>query len=104
MRPLLKRVLAPENKPLALPVSAEVGMPAMAVAAMPGAVAGPAALGQEMVAADQGAPPPTLPGWMKDARNLGAAQAQTLKTVGTLVEENPKQAALIVRDWLSSAV
>jgi flagellar M-ring protein FliF len=79
-------------------------MRAMAVAARPGAVAGPSALGLDMFAADQGATPPTLPGWMKDARNLGAAQAQTLKTVGTLVEENPKQAALIVRDWLSSAV
>jgi flagellar M-ring protein FliF len=34
---------------------------------------------------------------------MGEAQMQTLKTVGTLVEENPKQAALIVRDWLNSA-
>ena len=34
---------------------------------------------------------------------LGETQAQTLKTVGELVDENPKQAALIVRDWLSSA-
>jgi flagellar M-ring protein FliF len=39
---------------------------------------------------------------MNDARSQGAAQAQTLKTVGTLVQENPKQAATIVRDWLSS--
>jgi flagellar M-ring protein FliF len=45
-----------------------------------------------------------VPGWIKDARQLGATQAQTLKTVGTLVQENPKQAALIVRDWLSNAV
>jgi flagellar M-ring protein FliF len=40
---------------------------------------------------------------MNNAKSAGEAQAQTLKTVGTLVEENPKQAALIVRDWLSSA-
>ena len=33
----------------------------------------------------------------------GAAQGQTLKTVGNLVDENPKQAAMIVRDWLSNA-
>jgi flagellar M-ring protein FliF len=104
MRPLLKRVLAPENKPLALPVSAEVGVPAMAVAGAPGSISAPGTAGQEMVATDEPAHSPTLPGWMKDARNLGAAQAQTLRTVGTLVEENPKQAALIVRDWLSSAV
>ena len=44
-----------------------------------------------------------VPAWMNSARQLGAAQAATMKTVGTLVQENPKQAALIVRDWLSSA-
>jgi flagellar M-ring protein FliF len=53
---------------------------------------------------DEGGGPPMIPGWMKDAKTQGAAQAQTLKTVGSLVQENPKQAALIVRDWLSSAV
>ena len=36
-------------------------------------------------------------------QSTGAAQGQTLKTVGNLVDENPKQAAMIVRDWLSSA-
>ena len=40
---------------------------------------------------------------MNNAKSMGEAQAQTLKTVGALVDENPKQAALIVRDWLSSA-
>jgi flagellar M-ring protein FliF len=40
---------------------------------------------------------------MNNARSVGEAQAQTMKTVGELVDENPKQAALIVRDWLSSA-
>ena len=43
------------------------------------------------------------PGWMDSAKSMGEAQLQTLKTVGTLVDENPKQAALIVRDWLNSA-
>jgi flagellar M-ring protein FliF len=48
--------------------------------------------------------PPTgeVPAWMNNARSMGAAQAQTLKTVGSLVQDNPKQAALIVRDWLTS--
>ena len=32
MRPLLKRVLSPEQQPLALPVSAEIGPPVMAAA------------------------------------------------------------------------
>jgi len=57
-----------------------------------------------MIVDDGMAPPPMIPAWMKDAKSQGAAQAQTLKTVGSLVQENPKQAALIVRDWLSSAV
>jgi flagellar M-ring protein FliF len=100
MRPLLKRVLSPETQPLALPMSAEVGVPAPA---MPGSPAA-AAAGTEMVLDDGQPPPAMVPGWMKDAKQLGAAQAQTLKTVGSLVQENPKQAALIVRDWLSSAV
>ena len=102
MRPLLKRVLSPENQPLALPVSAEVGVPAPAA---PGSLAASAgATGTEMIVDDGMAPPPMIPAWMKDAKSQGAAQAQTLKTVGSLVQENPKQAALIVRDWLSSAV
>ncbi len=46
-----------------------------------------------------------VPAWMNNARQLGATRrAATLKTVGDLVQENPKQAATIVRDWLSSAV
>ncbi|HVY52286.1 MAG TPA: flagellar basal-body MS-ring/collar protein FliF [Devosia sp.] len=97
MRPLLKRVLSPETPPLALPVSAEVGGPVLVPAA-----AAMTAPGGEHV--EDSAPPAMVPAWMKDARNLGAAQAQTMKTVGQLVQDNPKQAALIVRDWLSSAV
>ena len=48
-------------------------------------------------------PLPRVPAWMNNAKSMGEAQAQTLKTVGELVDENPKQAALIVRDWLSNA-
>jgi flagellar M-ring protein FliF len=96
MRPLLKRVLAPENAPLALPMSAEIGhslVPAMA---------GGPPMPMPQQEDEQPARPAQSPAWMKDARSQGAAQAQTLKTVGSLVEDNPKQAALIVRDWLSS--
>jgi len=99
MRPLLKRVLSPEQQPLALPVSAEIGVPAPATAGAPGQNGS-----TEMMPAEDNAPPPPVPAWMKDARTLGAAQAATMKTVGSLVQDNPKQAALIVRDWLSSAV
>jgi flagellar M-ring protein FliF len=98
MRPLLKRVMSPETQPLALPMSAEVAPTAM-VATVPSS----SMQATEMVPGDE-AGPPMVPGWIKDVRQLGATQAQTLKTVGTLVQENPKQAALIVRDWLSNAV
>jgi len=82
-------------------MSAEVGVPGPA---MPGSPAAAAAVGTEMVVDNGPDTPPMIPAWMKDAKSLGAAQAQTLKTVGSLVQQNPKQAALIVRDWLSSAV
>ncbi len=52
---------------------------------------------------EEEAPKPRAPAWMNSAKSLGEAQAQTLKTVGELVDENPKQAALIVRDWLTNA-
>jgi len=89
MRPLIRRVLAPE-KPLALPASAEL-LPPADVAAVTAAAAAPG---------DGAALPPE---WMSQARQLGEQQMKTLQTIGELVEENPKQAALIVRDWLHSA-
>ena len=92
MRPLLRRVLTPEQ-PLALPVSAEMGgatLPAQAPAL-------------DTTLVEPEAAKPRVPAWMNSARSIGEAQAQTLKTVGELVDENPKQAALIVRDWLGNA-
>ena len=87
MRPLLKKVLAPEPKaPLALPQSAEIGGPGLAAAV--------AEVQEEK---------PRVPAWMNNAKSMGEAQAETLRNVGQLVDDNPKQAALIVRDWLSSA-
>jgi flagellar M-ring protein FliF len=84
MRPLLRRVLTPETPPLALPASSEV------VPALP----------EDFLQEEE---QPRVPAWMNNAKSMGAAQAQTLKTVGDLVDENPKHAALIVRDWLSNA-
>ena len=90
MRPLLKRILAPENRPLALPPSAEMAPPPL--------------LG-EGYGQDEDHKPgsPRLPSWVDEAKSMGESQAEALKTVGTLVDENPKQAALIVRDWLTNA-
>jgi flagellar M-ring protein FliF len=95
MRPLLKRVLSPEQQVLALPVSAEIGGP-MVPANGPTVAPPPEMVEEQQIKAE-------VPAWMNSARQLGAAQAATMKTVGSLVQENPKQAALIVRDWLSSA-
>ncbi|WP_354059409.1 flagellar basal-body MS-ring/collar protein FliF [Devosia sp. 2618] len=92
MRPLLKKVLSPEAQPLALPPAAEVGHNGVLTAS--GIVVNDA---QPDTEKDK------TPAWVANARSMGETQLQTLKTVGTLVEENPKQAALIVRDWLSSA-
>lgn len=92
MRPLLKRVLAPETKPLALPPSAELSPQQPLIGE------GFANMGEE-----EQPKLPRVPAWMNEAKSMGEAQAQTLRTVGTLVDENPKQAALIVRDWLTNA-
>nr|WP_299725066.1 flagellar basal-body MS-ring/collar protein FliF [Devosia sp.] len=94
MRPLLKKALASEKiEPLALPSGAELGGQAMLTA------------GGHLVPVesfDDEARDKT-PAWVANAKSMGEAQLNTLRTVGTLVEENPKQAALIVRGWLSNA-
>ncbi|WIY52262.1 flagellar basal-body MS-ring/collar protein FliF [Devosia sp. YIM 151766] len=94
MRPLLRKVLTPETAPLALPVAAELGQHGTLLA--DGVVAP-----EEEPETDM--PRDKTPAWVSNAKSMGETQLQTLKTVGTLVEENPKQAALIVRDWLGSA-
>jgi flagellar M-ring protein FliF len=95
MRPLLKRVLSPEEQPLALPVSAEISGPAGGP--IPN-IAPPSEMEEARAVKAE------VPAWINNARQVGASQAATLKTVGDLVQDNPKQAATIVRDWLSSAV
>ncbi len=91
MRPLIKKALTPETQPLALPVAAEIGHHGVL-----------GADGQVIPEVEQPQRDKT-PAWVANAKSMGETQLQTLKTVGTLVEENPKQAALIVRDWLGSA-
>jgi flagellar M-ring protein FliF len=86
MRPLIRKVLAPEAKPLALP-------PAAAVPDFDDA--DPTALARTREDASSA--------WMEHAKSLGEAQVKTIKMVGQLVEENPKQATMLVRDWLNQA-
>jgi flagellar M-ring protein FliF len=91
MRPLLRKVLTPEAPPLALPMAAEFGGNAMLTS------------DGHLVPTEPESPIDRTPAWVANAKSMGETQLQTLKTVGTLVEENPKQAAQIVRDWLQSA-
>ncbi|MBS3847296.1 flagellar basal-body MS-ring/collar protein FliF [Devosia neptuniae] len=91
MRPLLKKVLTPETKPLSLPSAAEVGH------------AGTLGPDGRVINEEPDEPKDKTPAWVANAKSMGETQLQTLKMVGDLVEENPKQAALIVRDWLGSA-
>lgn len=94
MRPLLKKALASEKiEPLALSSGAELGGQAMLTA------------GGQLVPVqhEDDEPRDKTPAWVANARSMGETQLNTLRTVGTLVEENPKQAALIVRGWLSNA-
>jgi len=90
MRPLLRRVLEPESEMLELPQTAEVAP----VSAAAEAIAHNAEMEQQ---------PAQNPQWMDQARQHGEAQVQTLKQVGNIVEEHPRQATVIVRDWLNRA-
>lgn len=91
MRPLLKKALTPETQPLALPEAAEVSHHGVL-----------GANGQVIPEIEE-APRDKTPAWVANAKSMGETQLQTLQTVGSLVEENPRQAALIVRDWLGNA-
>ena len=97
MRPLLKKVITPEQPPLALPQAADLAHNGVLTA--DGQV-----VGKDLAAIEEPQEPgDKTPDWVANAKSMGETQLQTLKTVGSLVEENPQQAALIVRDWLGSA-
>jgi flagellar M-ring protein FliF len=124
MRPLLRRVLAPEQQPLALSAPGPSGIGG--IANQQSALAG---AGGETHFAPDGTPMSADPGlprrprkagepeddsdephkrgrraaWVNNARTLGESQLETLKTVGELIDDNPRQAAMIVRDWLNNA-
>ncbi|MCW5721422.1 MAG: flagellar M-ring protein FliF [Devosia sp.] len=91
LRPLLKKVISPEPAPLALPAAVELGQNGTLDAD-----------GQVIPA--EGHAEPTAPAtidWVSDAKAVGEQQMQALKSVGELIDENPKQAALVVRNWLN---
>jgi flagellar M-ring protein FliF len=87
LRPLLRRVLEPEAEPLTLPQQ-------------PIEEHRPASIENLL---QEHANPPARPDWMDHAQQMGEAQMTTIKHVGELIEEHPRQAATIVRDWLNQA-
>jgi flagellar M-ring protein FliF len=89
MRPLIKKVLTPEKQPLALPPAAAVAIEDIEPVEDPHA----AAKAREAI----------TEAWLEQAKSLGESQIKALKMVGDLVDENPKQASMVVRDWLSEA-
>lgn len=94
MRPLISKVLSPESAPMPLPAPTR-GHPTES--------AGDDIAGFEPAQVSGPRVPPSAAPWVDQAKSLGEAQQQTLKTVGSLVEEHPKQATVIVRDWLNQA-
>jgi len=96
LRPLVKRVLEPETAPLALPTGAEVKYNAQGEAIMPAISAGSSAEEGAAQSAQSTA-------WVGQAKKMGEEQSRTLTDVGEVINENPKQASLIVRNWLGEA-
>ncbi|MGJ8529139.1 MAG: flagellar basal-body MS-ring/collar protein FliF [Maritalea sp.] len=88
MRPLIKKVLAPDEDAPMLVTAQE----AVDATGKPIDPTGP--LTEEDVARDK---------WLDEARSLGKAQFEAIERVGTLVQENPKQASMIIRNWLLEA-
>ncbi len=86
LRPLIKRILEPEAEPLTLPQPMET-TPTDGTEPFPNAEASSA----------------IRPEWMDQAKQMGEAQMTTIKHVGELIEDHPRQAATIVRDWLNQA-
>lgn len=92
MRPLIKRVLEPEQP-----------MPLAPTAKISDQTAQAQTDAEEPASAPAPAQPSGPPAWLDNAKSQGAEQVRTLGSVGDIVEGHPKQAAVIVRDWLHEA-
>lgn len=87
MRPLIKKVLEPDEQPMLVTAQEAVD-----------------AAGNPVSASDPASPEEEArEKWLDEARSLGAAQIEAIERVGTLVQENPKQASMIIRNWLLEA-
>ncbi len=85
VRPLVRRVLAPEERPLALP-------------------AGPAASAAAPAEGEVVKPEPSETAKMIDiAQVQGQVHAQSVTKVGDLADKNPNEAVSIIRQWLTES-
>lgn len=103
VRPLIDRVLAPEPVAEALPAPGEAATLEGLLAAA-GAPAGgvPSLPGEAGRAGEEAMVHPTHMR-LEEAKALGAVQAGSILKIGEMVQQNPNEAALIVRSWLNEA-
>ncbi len=97
-RPLVKRILEPEDSLLS-PSQGQLTH-----------IDGEVQTGQQM--GSDGSPltqeeigenESKTPAWVGQAKQMGEEQAKTLNEVGKVIAENPKQSAMIVRNWLGES-
>jgi flagellar M-ring protein FliF len=94
VRPLVRRILTPDERPLALPL----GTPA-AEGGMPEAAGTPAAKVPEIIRGE-----PSQTAKMIDiAQVQGQVHAQSVQKVGELADKNPNEAVSIIRQWLNES-
>ena len=92
VRPLVRRILTPEERPLALPAGT-------APAAKPEAASAPAVKIPEIVRGE-----PSQTAKMIDiAQVQGQVHAQSVQKVGELADKNPTEAVTIIRQWLNES-
>jgi flagellar M-ring protein FliF len=88
VRPLVRRVLAPEQRPLALPAGA----------------GGDAQLAEALAAEAAKAAEPSPTAKMIDIAQIqGQVHAQSVQKVGELADKNPSEAVTIIRQWMSES-
>lgn len=100
VRPMVKRVIAPDGPLAGVPgLAVAGGDPALAVAGGP--VAQIAAHGAPAVAAAPAAASPTSAEAIADAGQRGPTPAEQMARLGELARANPKEAAGVLRGWMN---
>nr|WP_244636034.1 flagellar basal-body MS-ring/collar protein FliF [Chthonobacter albigriseus] len=106
VRPLIKRILSPEVVTEHREITTTVTGPnGQAITMLLNAEGQLVPADAANAAAAVGLPPPEAgpPSRIEEAKAKGAEQMDQVRRVGSLVEENPNEAAIIIRTWLSEA-